>query len=458
MAIASLNGLMIVPPLAHGGPTSARREKGDVLPASADAERSILGAVLADNDCLYEVASEIISDHFALDSHRRIFGAMINIREQQKHIDSVTLSDELSSRGELQRIGGVAYLSELEDGALSAKRYLADHVRILKEKASLRWVINVGNELVARAIAQTETAEKLIAQCEVGLQEILAESAGRQDGLRRLGDFADEVFEGIESIRSYKQELIGLSYGLPNVNFATTGARKGETSVIGGRPGAGKSSFGLGIAISNGEDQTPVYYCSAEMKGAGLFSRTLSAITKVNNFKIRDPRQMSAEDEKQIRIAKQAIDLLPVYVDDRPGLHLSQILATARLGIKKLGIKLCIFDYAQIIKADGRDMKDRVGNVAEAVAMFARANDVHCVLLSQITRPDRKNANVRPSMDDLKESGRLEENADLVGLLFRAVGEHEGEDEFIIAKQRNGPVGTEKVYFNKETLLYHQRS
>lgn len=448
--------LVIMPVRVHGAaPKRVDQRKG--MPASSDAERAILGAIMAENDCLFEVASELMSNHFSLDSHRKIFGAMISVREEGKHIDAVTLADELSARGCLSNIGGVGYLSELEDGALTAKRNLPDHVRILKEKASLRQIISACEATIARAELQDEPANKIVSLCEVELHEILADTHGGGSEVKLIGDYGVEFFEDLAKIREYKAELIGLTYGLSNVDFTTTGMRPGETSVIGGRPGSGKSSFALGAAIRVAEEQVPVYYKSAEMRGGGLFSRTLSALTKVNNFHLRDPRQLSKDEENKIEIGADEAKLLPLWVDDRAGQHIAQVLATARLMVKKHGVKLCIFDYAQLINADGRDRQERVGNVAEGVAVFGREMNVHCMLLSQLTRADRKAKNAIPTMDDLKESGRLEENADVVILLHRGQGEREGEDYAIIAKQRNGPVGSEKVFFHRETLMYHPR-
>jgi replicative DNA helicase len=428
------------------------------LPTNTEAERSILGAILADNDVLYDVAGELIRDHFSLDSHKKIYSSMIALREDDVHIDEISLGNELAKRKELQAIGGYGLLAELSEGAITKKRNVPEYIRILKEKAALRQVIVAANNLMTQALEQKETADKIIATFDVALQEIMADVGSGKAAPRKIGDYRVEVFADIKRLKEHTGTLAGLTYGVNCVDYVTTGMRRKETVVIGGRPGSGKSSFAWGCALANAREDHGVYYGSAEMPGESLYARGLSCLGKVNTFRIRDPKQLEEADDFRLTRAADELGELPLWVDEIAGLHISQVLNRARLLKRKHNIELFIFDFAQLMLADGKDRYERVSNVAEAIARFSRTDDCASMLLSQLGREDKKTRKeIPPTMDDLKGSGSLEENADMVGLLWRRTGEHESEDQFIVAKQRHGPRGSEKVYFNKDFLVYKDR-
>lgn len=426
------------------------------LPANLDAERVILGSILLNPDTFFAASSELLSEHFSLDSHRKIYAAICHVATEQQPIEYLTVYNELRRRDQAANVGGMAYVCSLSDG-VPARVNLSWHVKQLRQKYALRRLIESANLLTSRCMDQVDDPDKIASEFEAEIGEIASEMRGTSGEAKKIGDYAAEVFEEIEAAKTHTGKLIGLSYGLHNLNFTTTGMRPGEITVVGGRPGAGKSSFALGTALANAEEGIGVYYASAEMSGPSLFRRTLSAIARVNNFKLRDPKRLTIDEDKALLQARRETRDFPLWVDDRAGMHIDRVLSRARLMVRKNGVRLVILDYCQIIRADGDNRFERVGNVAEAVAHFARAENIHCLLLSQLRRAEKKVKVDAPTMDELKESGRLEENADVVILLHRGEGQALGEDEAIIAKQRNGPTTIEKVFFDKTQLMYRDR-
>ena len=423
------------------------------MPSAIDAEKTILGAILLTPSAMEE-ATYLKADDFFLDSHRRIFRAMASLAEEKTPIDLVTLSDQLERTKDLQAVAGTSYLATLPEG-VPRRPSIGNYVRIVREKAALRSIILASHNTILKASEPGADGAKLASDYRAKLAEISEElNEGTLDGIRMIGEYAPQYWESMNRMREGSGDVIGLTYSIRCLDETTTGMRRGENTVIGGRPGAGKSSFALTAAIKNAQAGKTVYYRSDEMGGDTVFSRTLSNLSSVNNFLLRNPRKLTFPDLQFLAAARDESKILPLIIDEKPGLHIDTILNRAYQCIKNKNAELCIFDYLQIIKGDGKDRNERVGNISEAIAGFAREMKVHCMMLSQLTRPDKKHAEPpAPNLTDLRESGRIEDNADVVILLHRS----SKGDFAIIPKQRNGPVGEMEILFEAATLTYRDK-
>jgi replicative DNA helicase len=428
------------------------------LPANVDAERSILGGIMLDAKGYDEVAAEgVTASDFSLDSHRRIYSRIVDLAESSRPIDTITLIEELERHKELAAVGDVGYVSSLTDG-VPERPSLKHYVKIVLEKSRLRKLMHLFNAGNA-AIPDGSSSQEIIGLLSEGLLQI---QTGSDDApAERVLKFSDAVFTEWERLANGSQDLVGLATGIDSVDLATTGIRAGETWAIGGRTGDGKSSLALQIAAANCRRDVPVGYFSIEMSKDEILHRLWSHEGKIPFHYIRNPRIANGDVRAQARRAMATVGLWPLFVAVEGSLTVQKLVAKARLLIRQERAQLLIVDYVQQISAIAPNERERITKISGQIRALAKDTGVPIIVVSQLNRPKDRNQNERPNKFSMKESGSLENDANTILLIYRPMdgdGRPNGEDEIVIAKQRHGPVGIEKVFFESRTMTFFERT
>jgi replicative DNA helicase len=428
-----------------------------VLPANMNAERSVLGAILLDLKAYDEAAAlGLTAGEMSCDSHRRIYSAMQTLAENGRPIDLVTLPAELDRRKELEAVGDYGYISGLLDG-VPDRPSIRHYVKIVRERAAQRKLVHACNTTMAAVgdgCSSQEAIEGLgekILQIQTGSDEAPAQ---------RVVSFTDHVYNEWLKLADGSGDLIGLTTSLDCLDLATTGIRKGELWLVGGRTGDGKTALALQIAAANCRHEIPVAMFSIEMAEGDLLQRLWSNKGKIPFQCIRYPRRLDSEMRERIKRAMFDVAQWPLFVVEDGSLSIQKLLAKARLLVRQEKVQLLIIDYVQLISAPARDEKERLTRVSNALRALAKDTGVPVVAISQLSRPKDGSLNARPNKFHLKESGSQESDSHVIILTYRPVDEFgtpTGEDELIIAKQRHGPVSNERVCFDSKTLTFHER-
>lgn len=438
------------------------------LPASADAERAVLGAILLDatGGCYSQAAALLSADDFSLDSHRRIFRAMIALDETDSPMDYVTVCDELGRRREVESVGGVAYVTCLTDGLPRVKN-IEQYVRIVRRLSQLRGVIHLSASLTERAYEGSEDAGDMILDAQQQLLDLYRRGAKPAP---TLGDYVRQCINSMdEQQRRAADTSIGLTTGLKDLDDAITGYRKGLYYVIGGRPSSGKSSIALQSIRDNCKTGHRCGFFSVEMSGEDVFNRLASMETGIPVFALQDTRGLSTVESNRVKEAYAAIASWPFELRCGP-LSIRELKATAKLLIAK-GTEILYADYLQhpSLKVPGLKISqefERVTEISSVLCDIGKSNNVPMVALSQLSRPDKRGPIREPRMDDLRQSGQIEQDSDVIVLLHRPQdepgedgrGRFTGLDKAIIEKQRNGPAGESlPVWFDGPACMYRPR-
>jgi replicative DNA helicase len=427
------------------------------LPFNVEAERSVLGAIFLDANAYEEATAHGLNAlDFSLDSHRRIYSRMVELAESSRPIDTITLVEELERHRELETVGDVAYISSLTDG-VPDRPSIKHYVKIVREKSAQRKVIHACNASVA-AISDGSSSQECIGDLSERLLQI---QTGSDDApAERVLKFSDEVYNEWERLANGSDELAGLTTGIESVDLVTTGIRAGEIWAIGGRTGDGKTSLALQIAAANSRREVPVGYFSIEMSKSELLHRLWSHEGKIPFHYLRNARCATAEIRAQIQRTMTTVGRWPLFVVEDGSLSLQKLVAKARLLIRQERIGLLVVDYVQLISAPAPNERERITKISNQIRALAKDTGVPIVAVSQLNRPKDRNENERPNKFSMKESGSLENDANTILLIYRPVDDFKrptGDDELVIAKQRNGPVGNEKVFFDSRTMTFFER-
>lgn len=420
------------------------------LPSAIEAEKGVLGAILLENDLAVDATAKLDVEKFSLDAHRRIFRHMVELSDAGKPIDALMLSDSMTRSGELKQIGGIGYISELTEG-VPRRSSIEHYIKLIRDKWILRSIMQTADAALARC--GTDEPSEILGDIEAQLLELRAERTQRAEA--HLSTFIGEVAERLHDKRT--EELVGFTTGIGSIDRATTGIRCGELWIIGALPGRGKTAVGAQIAVANASQGHPTMFFSLEMTREQLAERMISPESGVVPTKIRK-RWLDANEKRLVREAAERMMGWSLYVDDSADLTDRELMARAKLAIRRYGTKLIIVDYLRLLKCPGKELRERVGEAANTLRKLAKQENVAVVGLSQLRRPE--DINNRPSMIDLKESGDIEAHAHTVLLMYQPLdktGKFTGEDEIIIGKQRNGPLGSEPVTFKKDTLTFEER-
>jgi replicative DNA helicase len=417
------------------------------LPQNLDAERSVLGAILLDNHALNTAIEKLKPEDFFLDQHRRIYNYMIQMAEAQQAIDQVTLSDQLHRKGELEAIGGSGYLASLVDG-LPRISHLEHYARIIKEKALLRNLIHASHAIQQTALDAEEDADAILDRAESSIFQI-AEDRVRL-GLVSMKDVVHDNMERLERVITEGKRITGLATGYSQLDNLTSGLQPSELVILAARPSVGKTALALNIAENTALHlQVPVAIFSLEMSKESLLMRLLASFARIDAHKFRTGH-LRREDWREMTEALGKLSSAPLWIDDSGSATVTEIGAKARRLKRDRGLSLVIVDYLQLIAARGRfsNRNEEVSSITRGLKALAKELKVPVLVLSQLTRaPEREERS--PQLADLRESGAIEQDADVVLFIHRpnlfkkkgdVTDEERAQTELKIAKQRNGPV------------------
>ena len=432
------------------------------LPANLDAEKTILGAILLDNAAHAEAAEHIKPDDFSLDSHRRIFLRMSELIDTGRAVDIVTLSHELSRYKEVEAVGGVAYLASLTEG-LPRRPVIEDYIRIVKDKSLLRRLMGICSAAIAKAADQSQDAIGVLDETESQLLEV--SQSGLSLGLQPIDVIVRDSFGSIDNLYNHRGDITGLETGFTDFDRMTSGLQKGELIIIAARPSMGKTALAINIAQNAAVRQKAIVAIfSLEMSKESLLRRMLASQASVDQQKIQKGFFGRAEQEQ----LQEALSLLVeshIFIDDSAASTIAEMRAKARrLKQNNGGLDLIMIDYLQLMSAtmpgaSKRGFENRVQEVSaisRGLKAMAKELQVPVIALSQLSRSNEKRDDKRPMLSDLRESGSIEQDADVVAFIHRESyynrkedlsAEEKAEAEIIIAKQRNGPTGIVKMHW-----------
>jgi len=438
------------------------------LPASIDAERSILGAILLES-LLFDQAAELKPDDFSLDAHRRIFSRMRDLQDSGRPVDMITLAEELDRRREVEAVGGVAYLSSLIDG-LPERPSIEHYVRIVRNKSLLRGLINIAQLAIAEAIDHSDEAEEVINRAEQGIFQLSENRLGQ--GFADIPTIVKNSFGSLDELYARGQEITGLATHYTQLDKMTAGFQPSDLIVIAARPSMGKTAFAMNIAENAAVMEGKVVgVFSLEMSKEALLMRMLASHSRVDSHRLRTgfiPR----EDREKLTFATESLMQARLFVDDTPGISVTEMRSKARrLKHQEGRLDLLIVDYLQLMSAvpiGGKRFENRtqeVSAISRGLKAVAKELKVPVVALSQLSRaPESRGGDHRPQLSDLRESGSIEQDADVVAFIFREEvykkddPDLEGLAEIIVAKQRNGPVGVIKLAFLHSCTRFENRA
>jgi replicative DNA helicase len=428
------------------------------LPHNLEAEKSVLGAVLINNEAFNQAAEVLDAQDFFRDAHRRIFEKMIRLTDRSEPVDLVTLNDELTRTNELQEVGGPAYIASLTDGVPRSAN-VEYYARIVKEKSTLRRLIQSANDVLGRAYDAEEDADDLLDDAERSIFQI-AEHRLRS-GFVRVGDLVDSGYQLIEQLQQHKGLVTGVPSGFVDLDEMTSGFQKSDLVIVAARPSMGKTSFVLNIAMNAAvEAGKSVGIFSLEMSKEQLFLRMITSEARVDAHRFRGGF-LGEQDYARLVDAFGRMHDAKVFIDDTPGVGILEMRAKSRRLKLEHGLDMIIVDYLQLMQGRGRfeNRQQELASISRAMKILAKELEVPILALSQLSRAPEARGDHRPQLSDLRESGALEQDADFVLFIFReemyaADGERppdvEGTAEILIGKQRNGPTGGVRLAFLKQ--------
>ena len=431
------------------------------LPSNLDAERSVLGAILLDNKALNPAVEHLRPEDFFMEQHRRVFTQMIALGESQQAIDLVTLTEELHRRGDLEASGGAPYLAALADGMPRVSN-VEHYARIVKEKAMLRNLIHATHNIQQRAFEGEDGADAILDNAESSIFA-LAEDRVRA-GLIPVKDIVRDNFERLERIFREGKSITGVATGYGELDKLTSGLQPSELLILAARPSQGKTALALNLAenisIRAGH---PAAIFSLEMSKESLLQRLVASVAQIDAHKFRTGH-LSKEDWRRMTEALGVISAAPLWIDDAGSISVLEIGAKARRLKRDKGLSLLIVDYLQLITARGRfsNRNEEVASISRALKGLAKELQIPVLVLSQLTRaPERDDRG--PQLSDLRESGAIEQDADVVMFIYRphffkqgATPEEREETELKIAKQRNGPTESVKFVFRSRLTRFEE--
>jgi replicative DNA helicase len=428
------------------------------LPHNLEAEKCVLGAILINNHAFNQAAEVLDAQDFFRDAHRRIFDKMVALTDRREPVDLVTLKDELSRGNELEEVGGPAYISSLTDGVPRSAN-VEYYAKIVKEKSTLRRLIQSANEVLGRAYDAEQDADDLLDEAERSIFQI-AEHRLRS-GFVSVGELAASGYQLIEQLQQHRGLVTGVPSGFVDLDSLTSGFQKSDLVIVAARPSMGKTSFVLNIALHCGvEAGKTVGIFSLEMAKEQLFLRMLTSEGRVDAHRFRGG-YLGEQDYARLVDAFGRLHDAKVFIDDSPSLGILEMRAKARRLKLEHGLDMLVVDYLQLMQGRGRfeNRQQELASISRALKILAKELEVPILALSQLSRAPEARGDHRPQLSDLRESGALEQDADVVLFIFREEmyanegepkPEMEGIAEIIVGKQRNGPTGTVRLAFLKQ--------
>ncbi len=428
------------------------------LPHNLEAERSVLGAILLHNDAFNTAVETVDSNDFYRDAHRRIFDKMVHLAERGEAIDLVTLKEALNKAGDLDAVGGPAYISALVDGVPRSTN-VEHYARIIKEKSTLRSLIYSANKILTNAYDAEEDADTILDQAESAIFAIADKKI--RDGFVSLKDLAETSLDTIEKLASRKELVTGVPTGFTDLDEMTSGLQPSDIVIVAARPSMGKTSLVLNMAqhVGTRTDKT-VGIFSLEMSKEQLFLRMLTGEARIDAHRLRGGF-LGERDWGKLSQALGTLSEAKIFIDDTPSIGVLEMRAKCRRLQAEHGLHMVIIDYVQLMQGRGRfeNRSLELASISRSLKGLAKELRVPILVLSQLSRASETRSDHRPQLSDLRESGALEQDADVVIFIYREdqyadknapPTETTGTAELIIAKQRNGPTGVVKLAFIRE--------
>lgn len=426
-----------------------------VPPQNIEAEQAVLGAMMIKKEAIIEAQEILQPEDFYREAHRRVYDAMLKLAENDEAVDLVTLTEQLRKDGELEKIGGIPFITTIANIVPTAAN-VTYHAKIVKAKAELRRLIDAATEIAGAAYEDSQPVENIMDAAE---QKILA-VAGSQtaNGFEPIKSILMRTFERINVLYESKGGITGLPTGFKDLDRLTSGLQASDLILVAARPSMGKTAFTLNIASYVGLHGSKVAFFSLEMSKEQLMQRMLCSEGSIDSQLLRTG-QLGDEDWTNLVTVADKLNRAPIYIDDTAGITIMDLRSKARRLKAEHGLDLIVIDYLQLMQGrpgkNGDNRQQEISEISRSLKALARELNVPVIALSQLSRSVEARQVKRPMLSDLRESGSLEQDADIVMFLYREDyydkdTEHKNQTEVIIAKHRNGPVDTVNLYFQKE--------
>ncbi|HPF30853.1 MAG TPA: replicative DNA helicase [Candidatus Saccharibacteria bacterium] len=432
---------------------------GKIPPQNLDAEKSLLGAVLIDEETLADITEHVTEKDFYEKKHSIIYSAIMRLYEKHKPVDLLTLTDELKRKKELDIVGGSTYLTELTN-YVPTSAHAEAYAEIIAQKAIRRRLIKASSEISEMSYDEDSSTDELIGKAEAELFSV-SDQTLKQD-IVSIESILDESFERIEELHRNKGDIRGVKTGYRDLDNMTAGLQRSDLIVLAARPAMGKTTLVTNLAYNIATiAKESVLFFSLEMSKEQLVDRMLADASGVDAWNIRTGN-LSDDDFSKLSEAMGELSEAPIYIDDTPGMSVLEMRTKARRAMHDHNLGLIIIDYLQLMQGNGRDNGNRVQEVSEisrGLKLIARELNVPVIALSQLSRSVESRSPQIPQLADLRESGSIEQDADIVMFIYREAyynpeTERENITDLFIAKHRNGPTGKIELYFHPERLRF----
>ncbi|WP_019243378.1 replicative DNA helicase [Bacillus massilioanorexius] len=429
--------------------------QNQIPPQNIEAEQAVLGAIFLQPSSLIVASELLIPEDFYRIAHQKIFEVMLKLNNSGSVVDLITVTEELAATKSLEDVGGVAYLSELADSTPTAAN-IEYYAKIVDEKSLLRRTIRVATQIVQDGYSREDEVEAYISEAEKSIMEVAQQkNAG---AFQNIKDVLVSAYDNIEVLANRKGDITGIPTGFAELDRMTAGFQRNDLIIVGARPSVGKTAFALNIAqnvATKTEENVAIF--SLEMGAEQLVMRMICAEGNINAQNLRTGA-LTDEDWRKLTMAMGSLSNAGIFIDDTPGVRIGDIRSKCRRLKQEHGLGMILIDYLQLIRGDGNSGENRqqeVSEISRSLKALARELKVPVIALSQLSRGVEQRQDKRPMMSDIRESGSIEQDADIVAFLYRddyydKESENKNIIEIIIAKQRNGPVGTVSLAFVKE--------
>ncbi|MFV8826203.1 replicative DNA helicase [Alkalihalobacterium sp. APHAB7] len=424
-------------------------------PQNIEAEQAVLGAIFIEEQALVTASERLIPEDFYRSAHQRIYEVMLSLAEKGEPVDLITVTSDLQDRNWLDDVGGVSYLSDLANAVPTASN-IDYYSRIVEEKSLLRRLIRVATNIAADGYTSEDEVDAILDTAEKTILDVAQRK--NSGAFIAIKDVLVETYDRIEALEKQSGEITGIPSGFVELDRMTAGFQRNDLIIVAARPSVGKTAFALNIAqnVATKTDENVAIF-SLEMSASQLVQRILCAEGNIDAQKMRTG-QLEPDDWQKLTMAMGSLSKAGIFIDDTPGVKVNDIRAKCRRLKQEKGLGMILIDYLQLIQGSGRGGENRqqeVSEISRTLKAIARELEVPVIALSQLSRGVESRQDKRPMMSDIRESGSIEQDADIVAFLYRddyydKESENKNIIEIIIAKQRNGPVGTVELAFVKE--------
>ena len=422
-------------------------EQGKVPPHDTEAEQAVIGSMLTDKDAIISSIEALKEEDFYREDNKTIYSAILNLYNRAEPVDIITLKAELASLGKLEAVGGLEYLAELPDKVPTTAN-VDKYIKIVEEKSLLRNLLKTANEIIKLGYDETQEVDVLMDQAEKKIFDAI--QSRNQKGYSNIKDILVDTFTELEKLYNQKQHITGVPTGFADLDYKTAGLHNSDLILVAARPAMGKSAFALNIATNAAtKGNTPVAIFSLEMSKEQMVNRILCSEAMVDSNKVRTGK-IDDEDWQKLAEASGTLSESKIFIDDTPGISIMEIRAKCRKLKLEQDIGLVVIDYLQLVQGTGKrgaSREQEISEISRSLKILAKEINVPVIALSQLSRAPEQRPDHRPMLSDLRESGAIEQDADIVTFLYRDDYYNEDSEkkniaEIILAKHRSGSTGT----------------